>query len=101
MATSTTEKTRTWPTVEEVEKVYRAVDDAENELDEFRGRCHGLIDANDPLEAVPGVPAPTVENIAALAIASQRLRDEIEELTWHVDKLDVFLEAAVYLRREA
>lgn len=97
---------RTWPTIGEADEVVALLRHAYNRVDELSVRCHGLIDLEEPWEKPAETPAPTLENVAALARVTTHLRDHVEGSDrqnmrdWLRD-LEQMLESAVVFEAQA
>jgi hypothetical protein len=91
-----TDRTPHWPTPERVSEVVKTLDSALAALDRLIVETPGLVDRSAPLETSPDRPVPAAENVAALAVLGENLKDTIEQLErWRID-VDFLLNAAAY-----
>jgi hypothetical protein len=94
LMSATATRTRSWPTIAEIEEAVEALHDAEHALDEFGIRCSGLIERESPWEKPEGTPVPSLADIGALT----RLVDNVE---WTIQQLSGELERLRQLQSSA
>jgi hypothetical protein len=90
------DKSIAWPTRERVTEIVAVLDRAEHELDKLLVDTHGLLDEYAPLELSPDRPAPTAEDLAALAVLAENIKDTADGLDRYRISVNEMLNAAAY-----
>jgi hypothetical protein len=86
-----------WPSFRRAYETVRVVDLGGEALDKFLVECHGLIDEDDPIEPRPDVPMPTLEDVGALNVIVEHVKDELANMEQFLEQLVELRNAAAYL----
>jgi hypothetical protein len=95
---ATTTAAPTWPTLERVNEAMKLVSEADNAFDDINISLGGLVDHEDPIEHMEGATRPTLEDVGAMAVLCDQLRDEISNLQQWLRDFEKVRNAATYLK---